>query len=242
MWAREGSSLYPSGSPLPGRRRWPHSLRTRRPPRCRWDPPDGDIVVSCKDARAGLDSCHREPLARAEGIASHPLDGGGGVDENRVLVPALLSLLKGAEGLVDGEGLYVEDLLVGAQAVAASGPPPRGVPDTSCPHPAAVLSRAVGPSSVPASPFAGGLESCWWFNTDKRQSREHLFKGYEEWTGGPERCGRGLAESQGKIDMKCIGGKRKGSVSIGTCLGMRSLRRFPRFLKEIKTGFVLKED
>ena len=55
-----------------------------------WDPPDGDIVVSCEDARADFDGRHLEALARAEAVVPHSVDGGGGADEHRVPVPALL--------------------------------------------------------------------------------------------------------------------------------------------------------
>ena len=74
------------------------------------------------------------------------------------MVPALLSLIKGAEGLVDGKGLRVKGLLVGAQGVPVFGPPFLGPPGARRPHPAVVLARAAGPDSVPAVPLVSGLE------------------------------------------------------------------------------------
>ena len=65
-----------------------------------------------------------------EGVAPHSVDGGGGIDEHRVLVSAFLSLVDDAEGLVNGESLRVVHLLVGPEVVAAPGPPLQGTPDT----------------------------------------------------------------------------------------------------------------
>ena len=45
-------------------------------------------------------------------VSSHSGDGRGRVDEDRVPPVALLSLLEGAKGLINGEGLRIEDLLV----------------------------------------------------------------------------------------------------------------------------------
>lgn len=105
------------------------------------NPLDGDVVVSCEDVWAGLDGRRCEVLAGAKSITPHSVDCRGGVDEHRVPVPALLLLVKGAEGLVDGNGPHVEGLLVGAKVVAASGPPPSllGPQDISCSYPSAVL-------------------------------------------------------------------------------------------------------
>ena len=58
-------------------------------------------------------------------VVPYPGDGGGGVDEHRVPVATLLSLIEGVECLVDGEGLRVKDLLVGLEMEAASGSPDR---------------------------------------------------------------------------------------------------------------------
>ena len=91
-------------------------MRTRRPPRCRW--PHcvlGPTGRRCCLLRRCASRPRWPPLrsaagqGRAEGIVPHSVDGRGGVDEDRVLVPALLLLSKGAEGLVDGEVLRVED-------------------------------------------------------------------------------------------------------------------------------------
>ena len=73
-------------------------------------------------------------------------------------MPAFLPLFESAEGLVNGEGFRVENLLLGAQMVAAPGPPLLGPPEACRSHPAAVLSRAVGPNYVPAVPFLGCVE------------------------------------------------------------------------------------
>ena len=62
---------------------------------------DGDLVVASEDAVADLDCRNGEPLARADVVRLHPLNGGSGVGEERVASPALLSLVEPEERLVD---------------------------------------------------------------------------------------------------------------------------------------------
>ena len=50
-----------------------------------------DLVVASEDAVADLDRRNGESLARADVVGPHPLNGGGGVGEERVASPALLS-------------------------------------------------------------------------------------------------------------------------------------------------------
>ena len=51
----------------------------------------------------------REALTWADGVGSYLVDGCRRVHENRILVAALLLLVEGAESLVHGVGLCIED-------------------------------------------------------------------------------------------------------------------------------------
>ena len=77
------------------------------------------------------------PLPFRPNSSPHPGDSGGGVDEDRLPASTLLSLVESSEGLIDGKGLSIEDLLVSAQVET--------VP--SRPIAAADLSRAVSVES-----------------------------------------------------------------------------------------------
>jgi hypothetical protein len=86
------------------------------------DPADGHLVVSGEDPATDLHRRDGEALAWAQGVGPHPVDGGGGVDEDRVPVATLLALVQDPERLVDGEGLRIEYLFVCPEVKAASGP------------------------------------------------------------------------------------------------------------------------
>ena len=66
-------------------------------------PADSNLVVASEDEVADLDRRNGESLARADVVGPHPLNGGGGVGEERVASPAPVcstSLSPGAAGIV----------------------------------------------------------------------------------------------------------------------------------------------
>ena len=62
---------------------------------------DVDLVIACEDAIADINRRNDEPLGWADMVRLHPLNGGGVVGEERVASPALPSLVKPEERLVD---------------------------------------------------------------------------------------------------------------------------------------------
>ena len=85
------------------------------------DPANGHLVVPGENPDTDLHCRDGKTLAWAQGVGPHSVDGGGQVDEGRIVVAALLTLVHDAERLVDGENLSVEDLLVRAKVETAAG-------------------------------------------------------------------------------------------------------------------------
>ena len=123
------------------------------------DPADEDLVVSCQNLGADLNSGGGEALSRADAIRLDLINAPGGVREDGVPPPASLSLARDAEGLAEGVYLRVEDLLVRAQVEAASGPLVGGPSYTCRSYLATIQTGAVGPDCIPSHPCAYCLES-----------------------------------------------------------------------------------
>ena len=85
------------------------------------DPADRYPVVAGKDPIVDPHRRNGESLAWTKGVGRHPVDGGGGIDEDGVIVTALLAPVYDPERLVDGERLRIEYLFVRPEVEAASG-------------------------------------------------------------------------------------------------------------------------
>lgn len=122
---------YPSAFSLPG---MPWRTGTQRwLSRC-----------SCQQPSADLDGYHGEALPWTDAVRPNPLDGSGGIHKDGVLLAVVLPLVHDAKRLVNGIRPRIEDLLVGAEVGAASGPPARSLPDTCRSHfPLSILEPPV---------------------------------------------------------------------------------------------------
>ena len=85
-----------------------------------WNPPDSDLVVPRHHSVAALDGRYAEALTRSDGVGPDPVDCGGGVYEDRILVSPFLPLVDHFDSLCDGIDLRVEHLLVVAKMKAAA--------------------------------------------------------------------------------------------------------------------------
>ena len=99
MWEMEVTSRYPSGMLSPRASLMATTvayLPATSLPRAPLCAGTHRMVTSLsrEDSCADLGGCDSEALAGAEGIAPHPIYSGGGVDENRVPMAALLVLVE----------------------------------------------------------------------------------------------------------------------------------------------------
>ena len=129
MWERLASVRSSSGtsSSLHGRSASLLPWRTNPParyppPAVGGDPADRYLVVSGKDLVADLHRCNSEALAWTQSVGPHLIDGGGGVDEDRVSMDDLLAPVQDPERLLDSERLGIEYHFVCPEVKAASGP------------------------------------------------------------------------------------------------------------------------
>ena len=113
------------------------------------------FVVAGDDSAADLHRRYGEMLARADGV---PVGGGGRVDEDRVPMAALLTLVHDAKCLVDDKNLGVEDLLVGVEVEAATRPATGWLPDAGRFWLAIAQAQAVRPNGVATSPLMRGSQ------------------------------------------------------------------------------------
>ena len=113
------------------------------------NPPERDLVTSVGEAGVDLDDGPGLLLSRPQDIRKGPPDRRLRVRENHVPTAGLLARLKDLQSLVDGKGLGVKDILVGAQMEAPAGPILAPLaPSASRTHLSAIESRAVSPDNI----------------------------------------------------------------------------------------------